>query len=38
MNTLAFNRETSACVRVDGELSESFPMGVGVRQGCLILS
>ena len=30
-----FYREASACVRVDGVLSESFPTGVGVRQGCV---
>ena len=32
----AFYREASACVRVDGELSESFDIGMGVRQGCVM--
>ncbi len=31
----AFYREANACVRVGGELSESFV--VGVRQGCVML-
>ncbi len=30
----AFYREENACVEVDGELSNSFVIGVGVRQGC----
>lgn len=30
----AFYKE--ACVRVEGELSESFALGVGVRQGCVM--
>ena len=33
----AFYGEASACVRVDGELSESFPIGVGVRQEYVML-
>ena len=32
----AFYRETNACVRVEGELSESFPTGMGVKQGCVV--
>ena len=32
-----FYREVSACVRVDGKLSESLSIGVGVRQGCVLL-
>ena len=32
----AFYRDASACVRVDGELSESFAIGMGVRQGCVM--
>ena len=32
----AFHRETSACVRVDGEVSKSFPILVGLGQGCLM--
>ena len=31
-----FLRGASACVRTDGELSESFDRGVGIRQGCVI--
>ncbi len=27
-----FNREENACVKVDGELSDSFAFGVGVRE------
>ena len=30
----AIYREASSCVKMDGKLSESFPIGVGVRQGC----
>ncbi len=30
----AFYREANTCVKVDGELSDSFAFGVGVRQGC----
>ena len=30
----AFYREANACVRVGGELSQSFAVEVGVRQGC----
>ncbi len=33
----AFYREANACVRVEGELSESFAVKVGVRQGCVML-
>ena len=33
----AFYRVAGACVRVDGEQSESFPIGVGVRQECVML-
>ena len=33
----AFHREASACVRMDGKLSESFPRRLGVRQGCVML-
>ena len=29
-------RAASACVRVDGELSENFPIGVGLKQGCVM--
>ncbi len=29
----AFYREVNACVKVDGELSDSFAVGVGARQG-----
>ncbi len=29
-------REANACVKVDGELSDSFAVGVGVRQGCIM--
>ncbi len=32
----AFYREANACVRVGGEFSESFTVGVGVRQGCVM--
>ena len=32
----AFYRNASACVRVDGEVSESFSVEVGVRQGCVM--
>ena len=32
----AFYREASTSVTVDGELSESFPLGVGVREGCVM--
>ena len=32
----AFYREANACVKVDGELSDSFAVGVGVRQGCVM--
>ncbi len=32
-----FYREANACVKVDGELSDSFAVGVGVRQGCIML-
>ncbi len=32
----AFYREANACVKVYGELSESFAGGVGVRQGCVM--
>jgi len=32
----AFYKEASACVRVDGEMSESFNIRVGVRQGCVM--
>lgn len=31
-----FYRGASACVRMDGEPSESFEIGVGVRQGCVM--
>ena len=31
-----FSKEASACVRVDREFSESFPVVVGMRHGCLI--
>ncbi len=33
----AFYREANACVKVAGELSGSFAIGVGVRQGCIML-
>ena len=32
----AFYKEASACVRVDGEFSDSFDIRVGVRQGCVM--
>ena len=32
----AFYQNASACVRIDGELSESFGIRVGVRQGCVM--
>ncbi len=32
----AFYREAIACVKVDGELSDSFATRVGVRQGCVM--
>ena len=32
----AFYRKANACVRVDGELSENFPIGIEVRQKCLM--
>ncbi len=32
----AFYRVANACVKVDGELSDSFAVGVGVRQGCVM--
>ncbi len=32
----ALYREANACVKVDGGLSDSFAVGVGVRQGCVI--
>ena len=32
----AFYREASACVRMDEDLSESFLIGVKVRQGCVM--
>ncbi len=32
----AFYWEANACVKVDGELSDSFTVGVGVRQGCVM--
>ena len=33
-----FYREASPCLRVDGELSKSFPIGVGERQVCVTLA
>ncbi len=32
----AFYREGNACVKVDGQFSDSFAVGVGVRQGCVM--
>ncbi len=32
----AFYREANACVKVNGELSDSFATGVGVRQECVM--
>ncbi len=32
-----FHREMNACVKVDGELSDNFAVGVGVRQECVML-
>ncbi len=32
----AFYREANACVKVDREFSDSFAVGVGVRQGCVM--
>ncbi len=31
-----FYREMNTCIKVDGELSDSFTVGVGVRQGCVM--
>ncbi len=31
-----FDREANTCVKVDGELSDFFAFGVGVRQGCVM--
>ena len=31
-----FYQNVSACVRVDGELSDSFDIKIGVRQGCVM--
>ncbi len=31
-----FYREANACAEADGELSDSFAVGVGVRQGCVM--
>ncbi len=32
----SFYENANACVRVNGELSESFSVEVGVRQGCVM--
>ncbi len=32
----AFHRVVKACVKADVELSDSFAIGVGVRQGCVM--
>ncbi len=32
----AFYRGANACVKIDGELSDGFGVGVGVRQGCVM--
>ncbi len=32
----AFYREANACVKVDGEHSDSFTVGAGVQQGCVM--
>ena len=32
----AFYREANACVKIDGELSDSFAVGVRVKQGCVM--
>ncbi len=32
----AFYRKANAYVKVDGELSDSFTIGMGVRQGCVM--
>ncbi len=32
----AFSSGANACVKIDGELSDSFRVGVGVRQGCVM--
>ncbi len=34
----AFHWEANACVKVDGELSDSFAVRVRVRQGCVMSS
>ncbi len=34
---IVFNKGANACVRVEGEFSESFVIGIGVRQGCVML-
>ncbi len=36
MKGITFYREMNACVKVDGELRDSFVIEVGVRQGCVI--
>ena len=33
---LVINREVSACVKMDGGPSDSFVIGVEVRQGCIM--
>ncbi len=32
----AFYREANTCVKVDGELSDIFAIGVGVGHGCVV--
>ncbi len=32
-----FHREANACIMVNGELSDRFPIGLGVRQECAML-
>lgn len=32
----AFYREANACVRMEGQLTDSFLIRVGVRQGCIM--
>lgn len=33
---IVFNKGANACVRVEGDFSESFVIGMGVRQGCVM--
>ncbi len=33
---IMFIKKVNACVKVDGELSDSFSLGEGVTQGCVM--